>query len=244
MSRFKMTIQYDGTLYHGWQVQNNAVSIQSTVQDAMQALCTKRLDITGCSRTDSGVHANEYCFHFDYDGTITDTAFPHALNTKLPNDISALHCEKVADDFHARYSVVKKRYVYKFYTGNVRSPFLRSYAYHTKHFLDAELMNKAAQKFCGKHDFAAFCASGSSVEDTQRTVYSAYVERDGDIVSFYVEADGFLYNMVRIMAGTLLFVSQGKIAVDDIADIIALKNRNNAGPTVPPHGLYLDKVFY
>ena len=244
MSRFKMTIQYDGTLYHGWQVQNNAVSIQSTVQNAMQELCGRRLDITGCSRTDSGVHANEYCYHFDYDGTITDTAFPNALNTKLPQDISAVHCEKVADNFHARYSVQKKRYVYKFYTGKVRSPFLRSYAYHTKHSLDAELMNEAAQKFCGKYDFAAFCASGSSVENTERTVCSSYVERNGDIVSFYVEADGFLYNMVRIMAGTLLFVSQGKTGVDDIVGIIKSKNRDNAGPTVPPHGLYLDKVFY
>lgn len=242
--RCLMTIQYDGGAYHGWQVQKNAVTVQQTVQDALEALFGYRPAVTGCSRTDSGVHARKYCFHFDYGGTIPLASLPSAVNAHLPDDIAAVGCMAVEDDFHARYSVRSKQYVYEIFNGRVRDPFLRGRAYHVSAPLDAERMNLAAKEFIGTHDFSAFCAAGASTVDNTRTVFESKVERCGDCVRFTVSADGFLYNMVRIMAGTLLYVSQGKIEVGEIADIIASKQRSRAGFTAPACGLYLCDVKY
>ncbi|MBQ2676507.1 MAG: tRNA pseudouridine(38-40) synthase TruA [Clostridia bacterium] len=244
MPRFLMTICYDGTKYHGWQVQENAVTVQPTVQDALQQIIGVRPDICGCSRTDSGVHALEYCFHFDYDGNIPCKNLVNALNTKLPTDIAAVDCVQVAEDFHARYSVASKEYVYKILNSPQRNPFYEDYAWFVKTPLDAQLMDKAAKKFVGTYDFIGFCSSGSSVQDTVRNVKSASVHREGDTVIFKVEADGFLYNMVRIMVGTLMDVAYGKTSVDDIEKIILSKDRNQAGITAPAKGLYLNKVIY
>lgn len=242
--RMLATIQYDGSNYHGWQVQNNAVTVQQTVQDAMQSIFGYRPNATGCSRTDSGVHALKFCYHFDYDGNISPKKIVSAMNAKLPHDIAMIDCKEVSPNFHARYSVKQKTYVYKIYNNEVRSPFNEKYAVHDARRLDVEIMNKAASHFVGEHDFSAFCAAGSSVEDNVRTVYSAKVERHGDEVWFVVSANGFLYNMVRIMAGTLLFVAYGKISPDEIEAIIESKSRENAGITAPAHGLYLADVEY
>ena len=244
MQRYLMTIRYDGTNYHGWQVQPNAVTVQQTVQNSLESALGVRPNITGCSRTDSGVHAYEYCFHFDYDGAIPENKLPLALNTKLPYDISAVDCMKVDNDFHARYSVQSKEYVYKIYNSEFRDPFKCKYSYFYKGNLDVEKMNEAAQNFVGKHDFTSFCASGSSVEDNTRTVMSASVTKSNDMIEFRVRADGFLYNMVRIMAGTLLDVGTGRKTSDNITKIITNKNRGSAGITAPPHGLFLNHVFY
>ena len=244
MSRYLMTIRYDGTNYHGWQVQNNAVTVQQTVQDSLESLFKIRPNVTGCSRTDSGVHAENYSFHFDFNGNIPPPKIVLGLNTKLPNDICARECIIVPDDFHARYCVKSKRYVYRIYTGAIRDPFLCKFSYHAKCPLDTEKMKTAVIHFLGTHDFTSFCASGSSVEDNTRTVYNANITENGDIIEFSVEADGFLYNMVRIMAGTLIAVGNGKIAPEDITTIIEKKDRASAGVTAPAYGLFLNKVNY
>lgn len=239
-----MKIKYDGSNYHGWQVQDNAKTVQQEVQNALESFLKFRPDVTGCSRTDSGVHAKEYCFHFDCDVNISNDGFVKAINTKLPDDIAAFHCEKVTDDFHSRYFVKSKRYEYYFFDGGERDPFYSKYSWLQKHKLDEKELDKAAKNFIGKYDFGGFCSSGSSVVDTVRTVFDAGVKREGNIVVFYVEADGFLYNMVRIMAGTLYFVSLGKIKSYEIKDLILSKNRDRAGITAPPQGLFLSKVNY
>ncbi len=244
MSRYLMKIKYDGTCYHGWQVQDNADTVQKQIQDALESVMGTRPNVTGCSRTDSGVHAKEYCFHFDSDLNISSEAYVKAINTKLPQDISAFDCKLVDDDFHSRYSVKSKRYEYYFYDAVTRDPFYSKYSWLMKQKLDEKLLDKAAKQFIGKYDFSGFCASGSSVSDTVRNVIDAGVKREGDTVVFYVEADGFLYNMVRIMAGTLYFVALGKIEATDIVDIILSKSRERAGSTAPANGLFLSKVNY
>lgn len=244
MPRYLMKIKYDGTFYHGWQVQDNALTVQQSVQDAFEKFLGYRPNVTGCSRTDSGVHAKEYCFHFDCDKDISEVGFVKGLNTKLPDSISAFSCRKVVDDFHSRYCVKSKRYEYFFFDGDFRDPFYSKYSWFVKNRLDESLMDKAAKSFVGRFDFIGFCSSGSSVEDTVRDVFDAGVVRDGETVKFYVEADGFLYNMVRIMAGTLYGVSLGKIKAEDIESIILSKDRKKAGITAPPQGLFLTSVNY
>lgn len=242
--RYLMTIQYDGTAFHGWQVQPNGITVQETVGDAFEQFLGHRLKITGCSRTDSGVHALKFCFHFDYDGKIPSDRLVFALNAHLPSDISAIDCRQVPNDFHARYSVLSKRYVYKIYNAKIRSPFFEGRAYHFNMPLDEKIMDEAAKQFIGTYDFSAFCSANSSVEDKVRTVYDTGVKRNGDVVEFYVEANGFLYNMVRIMAGTLISCGVGKLKPSDIIPIIQSKKRNLAGVTAPPQGLYLYDVKY
>lgn len=244
MKRFLIKIMYDGTAYHGWQVQNNAVTVQEVFQNAVQKVFGERLDVKGCSRTDSGVHANYYCVTVDSNMNIEPQNLVMALNTYLPKDVACFDCETVSADFHPRYSCKSKEYVYKIYNGKIRNPFLDKYTYHYRRHIDAEYLNSEAQAFVGEHDFSGFCSSKSDVEDTVRNVKSFSVCRDGDIVYFTVEADGFLYNMVRIMVGTLLFVSEGKIKSRELIDIISSKERKRAGKTAPPQGLYLNKVNY
>ena len=162
----------------------------------------------------------------------------------MPKDIAVTGCIEVADDFHARYSVKSKEYVYRIYNSQIRNPFLKNYALHYRYPIDAQYLNEEAQAFLGSHDFSGFCSAKSDVEDTVRTVYSFSVTRNGDEVIFSVEADGFLYNMVRIMVGTLLFVNEGKIKQGELADVIKSKDRKRAGKTAPAHGLYLNNVKY
>lgn len=244
MRRLLFTIRYDGTAYHGWQVQQNALTVQQLVQDALERLLGQRPDVTGCSRTDTGVHADMFCFHTDVDSDISCERLVSALNAHLPDDIAAYDCREVASDFHARYSSTGKRYVYRFYDGRQRNPFLMRYTTRVNGRLDEARMNAAAAHFVGRHDFAGFCSAGSSVEDTVRTVSEATVERQGDTVVFTVAADGFLYNMVRIMAGTLLDVSSGKLEPEDMPQIISSCERERAGATAKAQGLTLAEVFY
>lgn len=244
MKNLLVTVKYDGSAYHGWQVQKNALTVQQVFQDAVQKVFKKRLDVKGCSRTDSGVHANMYCLSFMTDMDISDRGVVMALNTHLPDDIAVVSCRQVAEDFHPRYSCKSKEYVYKLYNGEIRNPFYSKYAYHYRYNIDAEYLNREAQAFVGTYDYSGFCSAGSDVEDTVRTVYSFSVWREGDMVYFKVEADGFLYNMVRIMVGTLLFIAQGKIGEGELLDVIKSKDRKRAGKTAPPQGLYLNKVNY
>lgn len=244
MRNLLMTIQYDGSAYHGWQVQSNALTVQEVFQNAVEKVFRSRLDIKGCSRTDSGVHANMYCVSLKTDMNIDCLGALRAMNTALPPDIAVIDCREVPSDFHPRYSCKSKEYVYKIYNGSIRNPFLQKYAFHYRYALDAELMDREARAFLGKHDFSGFCSARSDIEDTVRFVKNVSVKREGDMVLFTVEADGFLYNMVRIMVGTLLFVNEGKIKPGELKDVIDSKDRSRAGKTAPPQGLYLNRVNY
>lgn len=244
MKNLLLTIQYDGSNYHGWQVQNNAITVQEVFQNAVEKVFHSRLDVKGCSRTDTGVHANMYCLTLKTDMNISDEGVILALNSNLPNDISVIACKQVDDDFHPRYSCTSKEYVYKLYNGKIRNPFYSKYALHYRYSIDADYLNKECKAFIGTYDYSGFCSAKSDVEDTVRTVKSFDVWREGDMVYFRVAADGFLYNMVRIMVGTLLFVAEGKIKEGELIEIIKSKNRKRAGKTAPPQGLYLNKINY
>lgn len=244
MRNLLLTISFDGTAYHGWQVQDNAVTVQQTLQDALEHICSKRDNIVGCSRTDAGVHANMYCCNVRTESTIDCKKLVGALNAVLPKDIAAIDCTEVDYDFHARYDCKSKEYIYKIWNSPNKNPFLYNYSLHYKYPLDAEFLDRQAKAFIGTHRFDSFCAAGSSVEDTERTVINASVEREGDTVIFRVEANGFLYNMVRIMVGTLIDISRGKIPADSIEGIINAENRSAAGYTAPAHGLYLNRIHY
>lgn len=244
MRRLLVTIRYDGSAYHGYQVQNNALTVQEVFQNAVQKVFGKRLDVKGCSRTDSGVHANMYCISFDTDMNISNESVILALNTYLPDDIAAYDCKEVDIDFHPRYNCKSKEYLYKIYNGKYRNPFYAKYALWYRWNVDAEYLNNEAQAFVGKYDYSGFCSIKSDVEDTVREIYSCKVWREGDFVYFKVCGDGFLYNMVRIMVGTLLFVSEGKIKSGELKNIILSKDRKRAGKTAPPQGLYLNNVSY
>lgn len=244
MRNFLVTIAYDGTDYHGWQVQPNGITVQQSVQDAIEKIIQKRENIIGCSRTDSGVHANNFCFNMRTESSIDPYRFVGAMNAVLPDDIAVKNCVEVPMDFHARYDCKGKEYIYKIWNSPQRNPFLQDRYLHYKKPLDVELLNMAAQAYVGEHDFSAFCASKTSVDDFIRTVEYAEVASNDEEVCFRVKADGFLYNMVRIMVGTLLEVSEGKIPAEKLGEIIASCERDNAGRTAPAHGLYLNKVFY
>lgn len=244
MRRLVITIQYDGSNYHGWQVQSNSLTVQEVFQNAVEKVFCKRLDVKGCSRTDAGVHANMYVLTVDTDMNISNDGVIFALNSHLPKDIAVIDCKEGSADFHPRYSCKSKEYVYKLYNGKIRNPFLADYAFYYRYPIDVDYLNEQAQAFVGTYDYSGFCSSKSDVEDTVRTVKSFSVTRQGDMVYFRVEADGFLYNMVRIMVGTLLFVSEGKIKKEELKDVILSKDRKRAGRTAPPQGLYLNKVVY
>ncbi len=245
-----LKLSFVGTDYCGWQSQKNGNSVQENLTLAAEKLFGCPCDITGCSRTDSGVHANCFCAVVNKKGergivtTVPTERIPRALNTFLPDDISVYEAAEVDDEFHPRYRVYRKEYIYKIHTRSERDAFLSKRAWHLPKPLDVEAMNTAAKYFIGKHDFAWFMAQGSKIVDTERTVYDAAVERDGDVVTFRVTADGFLYNMVRIMTGTLAEVGEGRIKSSEIETIINSCDRSKAGKTAPAHGLYLNKVIY
>ena len=216
------------------------------MQNAIEKLFGERLPVKGCSRTDTGVHANMYCISFHTAHSIPADRLPLALNRFLPPTIAAVRAEDVGADFHARYSCKGKEYIYKINNAPVRNPFLEGYALHYWHRLDEEKMNEAAQYLTGRHDFTSFCTVDPHRQkgDFHRTIKNISVKREEEMVIITVEADGFLYNMVRIIVGTLLAVAQGKITPESIPERIAAKDRSAAGPTAPPQGLYLNRVFY
>ena len=245
MRNLLLTICYDGKNYHGWQIQQNAVTVQQVFQEALAKALGTAPDLKGCSRTDTGVHAREFCISMKTESGIPCGQLVGALNHYLPMDIAVLRCREVGPDFHARYSCLGKEYIYQIWNAPVRNPFLNGYALHYRYPLDAEMLDRAAACFLGTHDFTSFCTLGAQPqEDASRTVTSARVAREGDMVRFTVAADGFLYNMVRIMAGTLLRVAQGRLAPERVEKVIQAKDRRAAGPTAPPCGLYLNRVFY
>ncbi len=241
---YLLTLMFDGTSYHGWQRQENGITVQQKLEDAVSELFCTDVSVTGCSRTDAGVHARCFKANFHSDVERQMNTVISGLNFYLPNDICVTACEIVPDAFNARFSCESKEYHYVFYDSSVRNPFLINKAVHVKHDLDADMMNNEAKDFIGTHDFSSFCAAGAAVRSNVRTVKSAGVFRDNEKVVFYVEADGFLYNMVRIMAGTLLYIDEKKLDRGSIPAIIQSSNRLCAGKTMPPEGLYLNKVVF
>ena len=244
MKRVLLTIAYDGTDYHGWQFQPNGITVQECMQNALEKLLGERPSLTGCSRTDAGVHARDYKLTFHAAPRLSVDRIPAALNAHLPDDIAVLGAEIVPDTFHVRHDVYEKEYEYVICNTQNRDPFTVHTALHYRRPIDAELLDLAAQHFLGTHDFRAFMASGSDIADTTRTVRSVSVTREGSVVRLRIAADGFLYNMVRIFVGTMLSVNEGKLTPDDIPAVIDSRDRKNAGITVPAHGLYLNRVVF
>ncbi len=245
MRNLLLTISYDGSAYHGWQVQNNALTVQQVFQEAAARVLGSCSDLKGCSRTDTGVHARMFCISMKTEHTIPCPRLVDALNHFLPADIAVQSCREVPESFHARYSCKGKEYEYRIWNARVRDPFLRQRAYHYYYPLDLERMNQAAAFFVGSHDFSGFCTSDSRErENMVRTLTKSQWRREGQMVLYTVAGDGFLYNMVRILVGTMLYVSQGKLQPQDMPRLLTSGDRTLAGPTAPPQGLYLNQVFY
>ena len=244
MRNLRFTMSYDGTEYHGFQIQKEEITIEKVLRDAVCALTGENVDIIGCGRTDAGVHAICYTFNFKTSSSIPCDKFPIALNTVTPHDISILTCCEATNDFHSRFSAVKKTYKYIIYTNRIGNPFYQRYSFHYKIPLDVEKMIEGAKYIKGTHDFKCFMAQGSTITDTVRTIYDLDITRKEDLIEIEICGNGFLYNMVRIIVGTLINVGNGKIKPEDVLKIIESKNRETAGMTVPPQGLYLKEVYY
>ena len=242
--RFRLTVEYDGTAYCGWQRQINGPSVQQVLEETLARLTGEAVTVTGSSRTDAGVHALGLCAHFDSATRIPPDKLAFALNTMLPPDIRIRESSPAPEGFHARYSACGKVYRYAFFNSRHDCAIGRQYAAHVPLELDERLMHEEAQALCGTHDFAAFAASGSVATSTVRTIYRAQVTRSGETVALTVLGDGFLYNMVRIIAGTLMEVGTGKRAPGAIARAIATGDRLALGQTAPAKGLTLMRVLY
>lgn len=244
MRTIKLTLRYDGSAFHGWQYQPNCITVEEELKKALFNIFREDIKIQSCSRTDAGVHANMFCCSFRTENERPCDKIVLGLNAVLPETIAVYGCEDMCEDFHARYSCVGKEYIYIIWNGKERNPFQRNYALHFPRRIDEKLLNEQSKDFIGTYDFSSFCASGATVQSKVRTVYDADVKREGDFVIFSVKGEGFLYNMVRIMVGTLLDINDGKIEKNKIREIISSKNREQAGKTAPPEGLYLNRVFY
>ena len=244
---YLLTLAYDGTNYCGFQVQPNGRSVAQTFQDGLEAVLHSRPDIKGCSRTDAGVHALGFALNFHAETRIPPEKLPLAINQHLPPDIRVLCARVVPEEFHARYAAHTKTYLYRIHNHPIDSPFDEKYYTRVPRRLDVDAMQRAAEQFVGKHDFLALCAAGSSAAahgDTVRTITDCHVTRKGNEVDIEVTADGYLYNMVRILAGSLCEVGAGRMQPDAIPGILASRDRSQAGPTLPAKGLFLEKVDY
>lgn len=247
MRNIKLTVAYDGTGYHGFQEQRGTglPTVQGKIENCLSSLAGRKIQVIGASRTDAGVHAHGQVINFNDGGwNIPIEKVGLALNCVLPDDIAVLDCKEVSCDFHARFSTVSKEYRYSVFNFDTPDPFRRRYSYFIPKSLDVESIRSAASILQGKHDFSAFMSSGCKVTSTVRTIFDIRVDCNGNLVELVFKGDGFLYNMVRIMAGTLLDVGLGKYPPAIVSEILASKDRKRAGPTVPPQGLYLIAVFY
>jgi tRNA pseudouridine38-40 synthase len=234
-----MIVAYDGTGYHGWQVQNNGITIESELNRCLTELLGEEIRVSGASRTDSGVHALGNVAIFDTQNRMPAEKISYALNARLPEDIRIQKSEEVAPDWHPRYVKSRKTYEYRIYRGEFPMPVKRLYSYFTYRPLDVEKMRRAAQELVGEHDFKSFCQTGAQVESTVRTIYSLEVEEQGTELCIRVCGSGFLYNMVRIIAGTLMEVGEGKRSPASMREVLEARDRSAAGPTAPAKGLTL-----
>lgn len=244
MRNIALFLKYEGTSYHGWQVQKNACTVAQTLEEATAKVVGHRVHITGCGRTDAGVHARVYVANFRTDSRIPVDRLPYALNTHLPEDIVVFDAMQVHDGFNAIGSCVKKEYTYQIYNSRIRDPFYVNRAWFYPKHLDERIMQQAASQFVGTHDFAAVRSVGTDVKSTIRTVHHFEVERKGDLIECRICANGFLYNMARAMTGTVVYAAEGKIAPNEIGALLESGNRTAAGPTVPAGGLYMTQLWY
>lgn len=244
MRNIALFLTYVGTAYHGWQVQKRDVTIGQTMEEAAARIVGHPVKMTGCGRTDAGVHARCYVANFRTTSTIPAERLPYAFNTHLPEDIVVTGAMDVHEDFNAIGSCVKKEYTYLIYNSRIRDPFYVNRAWFYPKRLDERIMQAAADQFVGTHDFSAVRSVGTDVKSTVRTVYYYDVARKGDLIELRVCANGFLYNMARAMAGTVVYAAEGKIQPEEIGTILDSGNRTAAGPTVPPGGLYMTKLWY
>ena len=245
MKRIKLTVAYDGTNYHGWQVQPNAVTIEGKLNEAISELTKETIQVIGASRTDAGVHALGNVAVFDTESRIPGGKFSYALNQRLPDDIVIQQSQEVDKDFHPRYCTCEKTYEYVILNRKFPLPEYRNTAFFYYGDLDIKAMQEATKAFLGKHDFAGFCSAGAQDKTTVRTIYELTVEKkDNDMICIRVRGNGFLYNMVRIIAGTLLEVGKGNIEAKSLENRIAAADRSQAGPTAPARGLKLIRIQY
>ena len=236
MRNIALFLTYLGTDYHGWQVQKDLPTVAETLEKACQMLVKHPVHVTGCGRTDAGVHARCYVANFRTTSTIPVD--------RLPYDIVVTRAFEVHENFNAIGSCVRKEYTYQIYNSRLKDPFYVNRAWFYPKHLDEKIMQEAASQFVGTHDFAAVRSVGTDVKSTVRTVYYYNVERQGNLITLKVCANGFLYNMARAMAGTVVYAAEGKIRPADIGKILESGNRTAAGPTVPPGGLYMTHLWY
>lgn len=244
MRNIRLTLQYDGSAYHGWQVQNDAETVQGKLETAIKDITGETLRVTGCGRTDAGVHARKYIANFHTHSSISASRLPYALNSHLPNDIVCIEAEEAENEFHSKNCAVGKKYLYQINCAPMPDAFLRNYEWHCRYPLNVDEMRRASKAFIGTHDFIGFSSSGRTVKTTVRTIYELNIIQNGSNILIEVVGNGFLYNMVRIITGTLVFVGSGKISADDMEQIIASGDRTRAGITAPPQGLFLTEVYY
>lgn len=247
MPRLCFITEFDGTGFAGFQSQENGRAVQDVLESALAELFKEKIRLTGCSRTDAGVHAKCHLSHADVPFVIPEDKFPLAMNALLPDDVAVKRAFYAKDDFSARFSIRGKRYIYRIYVSPTRDPFLDRFAYYCPVMPDIEAMKEASKDFAGEHDFRAFCAAGGSQKTYVRRLNEVSVRADGNEplqIEIEVRGEAFLYNMVRIIAGTLLYVGQGKIAKDGIKDVILSGDRALAGKTLPAKGLTLEEVYF
>lgn len=244
MRNIALTLMYDGTHYHGWQVQKREVTVAETLEKALSSIIGHPAKCTGAGRTDAGVHAERYVANFRTTSTIPCDRLPLAVNARLPGDIVVLWATEVPEDFNAIGSCLKKEYTYRIYNSRIRDPFLVDRVWFYPKHLDEAVMQEAASHFVGTHDFACVRSVGTETKTTVRTVHYFDITREENLISCRVCADGFLYNMVRAMVGTCVYASEGKLRPADIPTLLEGKNRTDAGPTAPPQGLYMTNLWY
>mgnify|MGYP003275645721 FL=1 len=244
MKRIKLTIAYDGTNYCGWQIQPNGITVEEVVNKALQKLTEEEIQVIGASRTDSGVHALGNVAVFDTETTIPPERISYALNQRLPDDIVIVKSEEVASDFHPRYCDCSKTYEYHILNTRIPIPTKRLTNYFVSYELDIDKMRQAASYLVGEHDFVSFCNVRTDVEDTVRTITELEILKNGEEITIRISGNGFLYNMVRIIVGTLIRVGRGFYEPEKVKEILAAKDRKAAGVTAPPHGLMLVEIRY
>ncbi|MBQ3053856.1 MAG: tRNA pseudouridine(38-40) synthase TruA [Clostridia bacterium] len=245
MRNIKLTLMYDGTNYHGWQRQNDVITVQQCVEEALGTILNEnRVIVHGCSRTDAGVHAREYVCSFETEAKIPAEKIPFALNTCLPPDIRAIRAADAPSDFHAQFKAISKIYSYTIINAPHGDAFMYNRAWHYPLKVDMEKVKYAASCLVGKHDFRTFMANDGSQRIYEKNMYSVTAQKEGDIITITLHADGYLYNMVRIICGTLMFMGSGTLNYLDMPQIITSLDRRRAGMTAPPQGLILEKVFY